>query len=527
MTPDLRRKPVRAAARARAVPKSFPAPTRGWVTSESFALDGPGGATVLENFFPTARGIRPRGGLFRHATIAGGVSSLMAWRSGTIERIFASDATAVYDVTAPADPAVAPAPLVSAQTSGVYASTMFSTSGGDFLVAVNGTDAHLVYDGSAFAAGTPAVTGVDTAGLSYVWVFKNRLFFIEKDTMNAWCLPVDSLGGAAAQIALSGVFRKGGSLLFGVTWSVDAGDGMDDVCVFVSTTGELAAFAGTDPADPAAWALVGTYDIGQPLGPQAHFRAGGDVIIATLDGLIPLSAAKQKDPAALSLASVAGAIGEEWRAEAVARRSSRAWTCVKWVARNMAIVGLPTVGAAEVCCFVVNLLTGAWAKYTGWDVSCAVEAGSLVHVGTPSGGVFIAEGGGSDDGEPYFSTFVGRFDHLGNQASAKTAVLARTTWLCRKPVNPRVSCSFDHVPSLPPFPSAAVHPDLDLWDVGEWDAALWDSSSAQRIVTRWVSVAGTGFALAPNVQLTNSHTAPPEAELVSVDLLYEPGGLAA
>ena len=110
--------------------------------------------------------------------------------------------------------------------------------------------------------------------------------------------------------------------------------------------------------------------------------------------------------------------------------------------------------------------------------------------------------------------------------ASKTARMARTTWLHRKPVNPRVSCSFDYVPGLPPYPTAAVHPDLDLWDVGAWDRALWDSSTAQRIVTRWVSLAGQGFALAPSVQVTNSHVAPPEAELVSFDLLYEQGGLA-
>ena len=46
-------------------------------------------------------------------------------------------------------------------------------------------------------------------------------------------------------------------------------------------------------------------------------------------------------------------------------------------------------------------------------------------------------------------------------------------------------------------------------------------------VTRWVSVAGGGFAVAPaEVQITHSHASPPEAELISIDLLYESGGIA-
>jgi hypothetical protein len=59
------------------------------------------------------------------------------------------------------------------------------------------------------------------------------------------------------------------------------------------------------------------------------------------------------------------------------------------------------------------------------------------------------------------------------------------------------------------------------------DAGLWHSTTIQQTVTRWASLAGSGFALAPNVQLTNSHAAPPEAELVSVEVLYEQGGIAA
>jgi hypothetical protein len=504
---------------------SFVAPIRGWIQSESLAKDLEGGASILENFFPTTRGIRPRGGLLRHATIDDGVLSLMAWRSGSAERIFASDVDSIYDITAPASPDVQPVAAVTGRTSGFYSSVMFAAIGGDFLVAVNGADDRLLYNGASWAT-APAITGVSPSTLSHVWVYKNRLFFVQKNTLNAWCLSVDAIGGAATQISLSGVFKKGGSLLFGDTWSVNAGDGLDEVCVFVSTTGEVVGFVGINPADPNNWQQIGRYDIGRPLGPNASLRAGGDLVIATIDGMVPLSAAMQKDPAALTLAAITRAIEDEWKREAVARETSRQWSCVKWVARNMAIVALPTVGASEQCAFVVNLLSGAWAKYTGWDISAMVEVGNLVYAGTPGspGRVHIAEASGTDDGAPYFSTFVGRYDHLRTPTVGKSAKMARTSWSFRKPFISRVSCSFDYRPHLPAYPNAAQHTSLDVWDVGKWDVALWDAGSAEQIVTSWVSVAGQGFAVAPNIQITNSHAAPPEAELVSVDLLYESGG---
>lgn len=523
--PAFRRQPIQASRQMQAKPKTFLAPIKGWIQSENLAASSQNGASILENFFPTTRGIRPRGGSLRHATITDGVDSLMVWRSGTSERMFAADQDSIYNITTPASATVQPSADVTGLTGGNFSSVMFANTGGDFLVAVNGADLRQLYDGASWTT-SPAITGVTSSTLSHVWVFKNRLFFIQKATMNAWCLATDAIGGAAVQISLSGVFQKGGSLLFGDTWSVDAGDGLDDICVFVSTTGEVVGFAGTDPADPNEWRTIGRYDIGQPLGPNAKFRAGGDLIIATMDGLVPLSAAIDKDPAALTLSAVTRAIENQWKIEARARETSKAWSILKWVSRSMAIVGLPTVGASETCCFVVNLLTGAWAKYTAWDISCQAEVGSVAYFGTPGGGVFVAEASGTDDGEAYSSTYVGLYDSLKRPASQKVVTMARSTWLYRKPFINKISFSFDYVASLPTYPSAAVHPSLDEWDVGEWDVALWDSGTAETIVTRWTAVSGQGFAVAPNVQITNSHASPPEAELVSIDLLYEDGGVA-
>src|SRR5437868_2812353 len=98
--PTFRRRPNSASVQMLSRSRSFVAPIRGWIQSESLAKDIEAGASILENFFPTTRGIRPRGGLLRHATVDDGVLSLMAWRSGSAERIFATDADSIYDITA-------------------------------------------------------------------------------------------------------------------------------------------------------------------------------------------------------------------------------------------------------------------------------------------------------------------------------------------------------------------------------------------------------------------------------------------
>ena len=58
-------------------------------------------------------------------------------------------------------------------------------------------------------------------GLTHIWKHANRLFFVQGGTMNAWCLPVHAVGGELVYIPLSGATKRGGSLLFGASWSVD------------------------------------------------------------------------------------------------------------------------------------------------------------------------------------------------------------------------------------------------------------------------------------------------------------------
>src|SRR4029077_18584863 len=102
-------------------------------------------------------------------------------------------------------------------------------------------------------------------GLSYVWKYRNRLFFIEGGTMNAWYLGIDSVGGVLAQIPLSGSAAKGGKLLFGAVLSLDAGDGLDDKCCFVTDLGEVLIFTGSTPSDAANWRQEGRFMTSPPL----------------------------------------------------------------------------------------------------------------------------------------------------------------------------------------------------------------------------------------------------------------------
>lgn len=513
--------------------KAYPAPTAGWVTGANLATGPDGAARVLENFFPTSTGIQMRSGTQKHATAVADepLESAFAYVGGTPKMFGACDGS-IFDLTSVADPDVPPTAAVTGQTSNYYSTVNMPTSGGYFLLAANGSDDIQTFDGSTWSAlvtgANPGeLNGVDSDSISHLNVYRNRVWLVEDGTMDAWYLPTDSIAGTANRVALAGVFKKGGSLLFSATWSQDSGDGMDDRLVFVSTEGEVAIYAG-DPADSAGWGLVGRYDAAKPLGKNAFENFGGDLVILTDLGLIPLSAIVAKDPADLSIAALSKRIQPDWLEDARARRNMP-WEIVKWTSRNLAFITCPVTGEetdTPPWCYVVNVETGAWAKITGWNTRCFVAHEDWIYFGTNSGTLVKTEITGADQGELIYYRYVGQFDHFGEVGRYKTVRQARATFRTRHEINPQLSVATDYeLLNLPAYPSAVLITDAPgEWDVGLWDVSLWDTGLEffQR-PTRWMSIGLSGEAHAPVLQMTSGGTIPPRAELVVLEVLYEPG----
>lgn len=508
----------------------FVAPTGGWVSAVNFAAAVPGTARICENWFPTTTGLRLRAGSQIYATTGTtSLESAMAYIGGTVREMFAANDGDIFDVTTPADPDVIPTPVVTGQTSNYYSYANFSTVGGNFLTAVNGTDDLLLYDGTDWTpingSSTPAITGIDTALLSHVNVYRNRQWFVEKDTLNVHYLPVDSIGGAIGTLTVAGVFKRGGSVLFTATWSMDAGDGLDDKFVVVSTEGEVAVYQGSNPSDIADWSLVGRYDASPPLGKNAYTQVGGDLLILTEIGIIPMTAIQAKDPSALALAAVSRNIQPDWIQDARDRRALP-WEVVKWTSRNIAFISCPTSNPNERWCYAVNLETNAWAKYTGWDTRCLVLHEDQVYFGTSDGKLMQAEVTGNDVGQPIYHTYVGHAEHLGSVGRYKTVMQARAQFRVTYPIAPQLSVSTNYEIQLPAPPNVGPEPEgAGVWDGAIWDVSTWDSGAeftTQRV--GWVSIGRSGDSHALQVQVTSGQTPTPMAELILVEVTYNPGG---
>jgi hypothetical protein len=527
------RKPAARTKPRTAKPASFPAPVGGWIKNQNLAAPGSrlpdgsrvNGAYLLENWFPIATGLRMRGGSQVFATLGDGTrdpTAMFAYANGNNRKLFGANAIGIYDITAGGTVA---APAVGGLTGGAWSVIQFATPGGVFLRGVNGLDTPQVFDGTSWST-APAITGVTATALSQVWSYKQRLFFVESGTLNAWYLPVDTVGGAAVKLPLGGVFKRGGSLLFGASWSLDGGGGLTEQCIFVSTEGEVAVYQGTDPSSPSAWSRVGVYRIGKPLGAKAWIHAGGDLVIATDIGFVPLSQAVQRDLAALSPAAISFPIETAWN-EAVAARSGQDWNCEVWPTKQMVLVAMPTLSGQSPQMFAANARTGAWTRYTAWNGTCLQLFGARMFFGSTGGNIIEAEVTGADQGVSYTATCVPQFDPLKAPASLKTSLLMRAILRSPEEVVPQLSLQADYVVNLPAVPDALQLAATDLWGVGVWGVAKWGVDVALKIFERWQSVGGSGYAIAPATQLTTGSVTTPNVELVQVDITYDMGDVGS
>lgn len=527
-----RRVPVPPQAAQRYQTTIIPAPTRGLIDSENLTYMQPGGAIVMDNWLPTMQGARIRGGCIHWASLqeTTPVISAFEYASGNIRKMFAANATKLYDVSFSGVPTV----VASGQLSGNYSAAQMANAGGDWLIAVNDAgDFPLRYDGTTWQSLTsdeingPVGTLVEHGGgLVNVCKYRGRLFFIEQDSMNAWYLGIDSIAGTLALIPLSGAATQGGKLLFCASWSVDAGDGLDDKLVFMTTEGEALIFSGSNPADAANWRQEGRYQIPKPMGMNAHISLGGDLLTATIEGIVPLSAAITKTAEQLQLSMITKNIRAMWRNEANTK-NTLPWTMVRWDELGIMFVTWPGGKPGARYCAVVNTGTGAWARLPGYDATCFIKQGANLFFGTQEGTIMQADRTGYDDGIPYVCTIVGGWEIFQTPPATVIWHQARAAFQARpgETFQPQLAATTDYIVTIPPPPPAGLDPGvLDLWDQGLWDQALWDANPPPRPTVRntgWVSIGQTGFSHAPIVQITMAQQAKPQVELISIGITYE------
>ena len=516
--------PLRNKAQGRARvsrPYQLPAPTKGWVVGTNIAEAPEGSCYLLENAFPQLNYVRVRGGSAAWATGMGSyaVQTLMPWYNGTTSKLFAACNGSIYDVSSTGAVGAA---VLSGLTNSYLNYVQFQGLGSSYLFAVNGVDAPKQWNGSAWS--TPSITATGSPVFSNVTTFKNRMFFVENNSLNIWYLATNAVSGTATVFPMQGVFRFGGYILAAGSWAIDSTSGIYDSFVIVTSEGEVAMY---DGSDPASWSLKGTYKISKPLGPRCMSKAGGDLMIMTEDGIVPMSKVQTLDQIALQNVAVTQPIQPEWIKAVIERTGLVGWQVTLWSLQSMAIINLPKSSTADRTQFVVNARTGAWARYSGWDANCFAVFNNSLFYGSSDGRVMQAETGSADDGQNYTATIFPSFTSLGGGVNKKQLRLIHPYVTSNFYQELKVTVNVDFDLRTPVPPPALLPPDNGpRWDVALWDVAQW--TGALETQKNWQPANGFGVVFAPIIQVTlSSASENADIRLMRMDLLYEDAEIIA
>lgn len=479
---------------------TIPAPVGGLNARDGFADMHPADATILDNWFPEGNYCRIRNGFTDHASgISGTVLSLMEWAGGASRKFFASNSSAIYEITTAGAVGAAD---VSGLTGGNWQHQNFTTSGGSFLMACNGADDVRSYDGTSWAS--PAITGVTPANLINLCAHKKRLWFVEKDTTKAWYLPVDSIAGAATSFQLGSVFRKGGKLRLIGSMSTDSGAGPDDFLCFISSRGEVAVYQGTDPASASTWALVGVYLIGSPISDRALVNAGGDLAVLSEDGIVSLSQMMRLDRAASNKAAITDKINDLFSDAFATYGTLAGWQAVVYPRGHMALFNVP-ISATESWQYAMNTQTGAWCRFKGMNARCWGLFGEDIYFGGASG-VWQADDGDDDDGADIAADMACAWAHPGGRGQRKRFTLIRPVIEANGPLTIAVRVNVDYKPELPSLDDAFTTDEEQgsLWGSMIWGTGYWGGPT---IRGDWYATYGDGYAASVRLRtLTNGLT---------------------
>ena len=576
-----------------ALTASITAPIGGWNARDSVAAMPPTDAVSLTNFYPTPTDVILRSGYTVYSSgITGQVNTLMNYAGTSTQTLFAAAGTTIYNCSTTTATSAYSTSLDKLQHINI------STAGGKYLVACNGINATIVYDGTAWFSIAPtataqtistitnstttatlttaiphglvtgnrvtisgaspaayngtyritvtgastftytmatnpggnattvgsyavlfAITGVNSNKFVNVNLFKNRLYFTEKDTLKVWYLPVDSISGAASPLDFGGIARNGGFLQGMATWTIDAGQGADDYAVFITNMGEIIVYNGTDPDDPTTWALKGVWQLGYVYSRRCYFKWAGDILLLTQDGLVPLASALQSsrlDPRVNLTDKIFYAISQA----ADLYSTEFGWQVTYFAKQNMLIINVPKTTGTEQ--YVMHTISKAWSNFSNINAKCWELQGDDMYFG---GNGFVGKFWDTyaDNGAQISATCQQAYSYFDNPGQQKRFTLVRPTFFVDVGT-PGVYCGintdFQTQNNLGQVSFQPVSTTTARWDFATWDSDVW---AGNLVVSRqWQGVTGIGYSGGINLNMISAGI---DVHWVSTDYVMERGSV--
>lgn len=432
--------------------------------------------------------------------------------------------------------------VVNAATTAWVASTAYaygderSNGGNTYICKTAGTSASSggptgttseITDGTCVWDYAVPLTGVNPRNLVFGVIWQNRLWCVQRDTAKAWYGGVGAYTGTVTGFVFGGRFRAGGPLMGLYNWTIDGGSGVQNSLVAISQAGDVVIYQGTDPSSSATFGLKGVWSLGAiPVGRKVATDFGGDMLILTNTGIMPLSRLTMGNPVFDRSQYATQKIANLFNTLASTYGKTRGWSLRIHPEDNALIVTVPSAGAdAATTQLTMSMATRGWSQYRDLPMTCNEVWQGKLYFGTADGRVCCNTDHMDDvrlasgfTPTPVQWAFLSAFTNLGSQRQKRVGTIAPSIISTTAGVSYDVAARWDY--DLTELSTVtAGDPGTNVWDTAVWDTAIWGGpyQSSRRVR----GATGMGVAVA----IAMRGTAAARVSIAGVDVTYTQGGL--
>ena len=458
----------------------IPAPIGGLNVRDNLDVMEATDAIVMDNYLPTDTKVKLRKGYSLHAKTGHAFLTLAAYKKYDNERLIGLSDNKAYNLT-------------SKTNVRIYENVSFTNNRcqtvcyKDRLFFMNGTDIPKVFyvneenedifENWSFSSENLVAEKIIAGAVS-----KQFLWFIEKGTQKVWyAAEAGNIAGELYCFDLSQTIRNGGHIMAVCCWTVDGGQGIDDLTVFITSEGEALVYSGINPNSADSWELKGIYKIAKPIGYRCTLQYQGDVVVITDEGYLPLSKVLPLNQAGSTSYAFSDKIRGLVLDRTATNRNKQGWQGTIYPRGGFALFNVPVSRNFEQ--HVININTGAWCRFTNIKSHCWELFGGRLYFGSDYG-VYLFDEGYSDAGNHICGEVRQAFNNLGTDNLKKIQLL-----------NPRTKSSTRY--------ALVIYTDMDFEEqkksyaenlgnsgLTRWNEATW-STLKNPIGTKWQTLKGT------------------------------------
>ena len=496
---------------------SVPAPVGGLNSRDSIDAMSPTDALIMSNFFPTVEKVTLRDGYTSFCTGigSGNVETLVEHNAGANRQLLAigSDGT-LYQIDS--------GTAVSKKTGLANGRAESIEFNNNTIFVPSGANVPFSWDGSS--ASDLSITLSDSVNantLTGVHAHKNRVYYWTGDSQNFYySATVDTFQGNFTKFPVGLVGTFGGNIIMINTLTIDGGEGVDDLLCIVMTSGEVLLYSGSNPSSD--FALVGTFRIAEPINEKrAIAKLGGDVIVMTKEGYLPLSQVVRQDIVGNKAAAISEKIRGTVISQVAATGTTTGWQIFVSPDGDKVIFNYPTGDVDPFNQHVFNPIIRAWCIFENMPAHVWGQFNGDTYFGSASGVVFKV-GGDADNGSDITGDLATAYNYFGDRGAVKRFSSVQPILDGETTIDFSFGVGVDlGSPRAIDVTQVSFASNLAAWDTATWDDFFWADTTGAGVTKRRKAVNRLGYSSALRIQVATSTQT---ISFISAHYTFAPGG---